>query len=66
MCNSQVKDTFYGENAKFASVKAGDIHSYRCAGKVNGHMMLMRIFIPTWEVALWDKIKLHNEKVYNL
>ena len=66
MCNSQVKDIFYGENAKFGSVKAGYIHSNRCAGKFYGHMTSMRVFIPTWEVALWDKIKLHNEKIYTL
>jgi len=46
MSNTQVKDTFYGENAKFAKVKAGYIQSYRCAGKGYGHMMIRRVFIP--------------------
>ena len=60
-CNTQVKDTFYGENAK-----AVGIHGYRCAVKVYGHITLRRVFIPAWEVTLGDKIKLHNEKIYNL
>jgi hypothetical protein len=61
MCNTQVKDNFYGENAK-----AVGIHSYRCAVNVYGHLIIRRVFIPTWEVILGDKIKLHNEKIYNL
>lgn len=34
MCNTQVKDTFYGENAKFARIKAADVHTctLRCKG----------------------------------
>jgi len=68
MCNTQVKDTFYGENAKFARIKAVGVHtcSYRCAVKGNGHMMVRGVFIPTWEVVLGDKIKLLNSKICNL
>jgi hypothetical protein len=38
----------------------------RCAVKGYGHMMVRRVFIPTWEVVLGDKIKLLNGKICNL
>jgi uncharacterized Fe-S cluster protein YjdI len=66
MCNIQVNDTFYGENVKFARVMAVCIHSYICAVKGYGHIMTRRVFVTTWEVVLKDKVKLHNEKIYNL